>query len=176
MDKDQLLKNVYKVLRPTILPNLLFLALIKVQPSNTGVNRSPHFPKLEDSHMKVPTLPLVSLLLLVPPAAQSLGVGQWASRIVGNGQQLDLSKLEDVLVQYIPAPHHTTVVPLGGWSGQNMGFLCNGKISVCNSAVKKQAKSRHGGNISLKSFIICFYQAMQKVKKKKKEINLPSLM
>ena len=45
-------------------------------------------------------------------------------------QQVELSKLEEVIVQYIPHPAYSVLVPLGDWSRENLKFLCNGKLSV----------------------------------------------
>lgn len=44
-------------------------------------------------------------------------------------QELRLSELKDLLVQYIP-DHNTTIVPLGWEEGDDLRLLCDGVLWV----------------------------------------------
>ena len=85
--------------------------------------------------MKTPSAVLpMGLFLLIQSGVSSFETGNWAFGARWK-DQLDLSKLEDVLVKYIPE-YHTIVVPLGDWSSQNLKFLCDGMLWVSPMALQ----------------------------------------
>ena len=60
---------------------------------------------------------------------KKLASGEYLVFATGQGSAVELSHLEEVLVEYIP-DLFTVVVPLGDWSDENLRFMCSGMLGV----------------------------------------------